>query len=456
MPFTIQQCAIPAVVSLICIIAYPSQWLLRRLGPQPLTKHQSILLHLYALVILFCYYKACFTDPGRIPKDWVPKQSETVEKKETQRQRWCRKCQAYKPPRAHHCKTYGSPLVGLILVCIPISFSPFSPWTANCVSHTTFPHFVRFLFYAVAGMSHLGCILWSRMYHLWTQRDLPSYLGPSPTLLFGLFLITALNSVVVFALFILLARTLWCLGANTTTIEGWEIERHETLLRRARYLGGVLEGPNGAKVRITRQEYPWDIGIFSNIAQGMGSWNPLAWFWPFSFTPSVESGLEFEDNGLEAPGTTWPPPDPDRMFRMASTERAFDPANAFTHSMDPEEVYKRQQADRMRPPPTTDTSELRRRQPFHVRHDKNNSHRHYDEDYAYGTDHESDSEEQEQEVYEWQPKPGEGEEGWRNSEGERLDDFGVDEDVEFYDEDDVPLGELLKRKNLANNDLAYH
>jgi palmitoyltransferase len=117
--------------------------------------------------------------------------------------------------------------------------------------------------------------------------------------MFGLFLMTALNSVVVFGLFILLARTLWCLGANTTTIEGWEIERHETLLRRARYLGGVLEGPNGAKVRITRQEYPWDIGIFSNIAQGMGSWNPIAWFWPFSFTPSIESGLEFEDNGLE-------------------------------------------------------------------------------------------------------------------------------------------------------------
>lgn len=117
--------------------------------------------------------------------------------------------------------------------------------------------------------------------------------------MFGLFFITALNSVVVFALFILLARTLWCLGANTTTIEGWEIERHETLLRRARYLGGVLEGPNGAKIGITRQEYPWDIGIFSNIAQGMGSWNPIAWFWPFSFTPSVESGLEFKDNGLE-------------------------------------------------------------------------------------------------------------------------------------------------------------
>jgi len=40
-----------------------------------------------------------------------------------------------------------------------------------------------------------------------------------------------------------------------------------------------------------------------------------------------------------------------------------------------------------------------------------------------------------------------GEEGWKNSEGERLRDFGVDEDAEFYDEeDDIPLSELIARR----------
>ena len=42
-----------------------------------------------------------------------------------------------------------------------------------------------------------------------------------------------------------------------------------------------------------------------------------------------------------------------------------------------------------------------------------------------------------------------GEEGWKNSEGERLCDFGVDEETEFYDEDDVPLAELIRRKSLG-------
>ena len=41
---------------------------------------------------------------------------------------------------------------------------------------------------------------------------------------------------------------------------------------------------------------------------------------------------------------------------------------------------------------------------------------------------------------------GGGEEGWRDSEGDRLDDFGVDEDIEFYDEDDIPLARLLVRQ----------
>lgn len=39
-----------------------------------------------------------------------------------------------------------------------------------------------------------------------------------------------------------------------------------------------------------------------------------------------------------------------------------------------------------------------------------------------------------------------GEESWRNNEGERLSDFGVDEVADFYDEDHVPLAEMRRRK----------
>ena len=42
-----------------------------------------------------------------------------------------------------------------------------------------------------------------------------------------------------------------------------------------------------------------------------------------------------------------------------------------------------------------------------------------------------------------------GGEGWRDSEGDRLEDFGVDEDAECYDEDDLPLTELLRRRHVG-------
>lgn len=136
------------------------------------------------------------------------------------------------------------------------------------------------------------------------------------------------------------------------------------------------------------------------------------------------------------------------MFHVARTERSLDPSKAFTQSMDPKEFYRRQEADQQRGPINLDASEIRRRQPFHVRYDHERMERRdsHDEDFSYGSDNESEEKERD-----WKPQAGEGEEGWRNSEGETLNDFGVDVDVEFYDEDDVPLGELMKQKNLASN-----
>lgn len=163
------------------------------------------------------------------------------------------------------------------------------PWTSNCVSYFTFPHFFRFLFFAVVGMGYLETLLWERGSIVWGNRNLPSvsqslliliqmltcpqYLGPSLGQLCHLFVLFVVNSITVFALFILLVRTLYAVLFNVTTIESWEIERHETLVRRARVLGGYLDAPGGQKIRIKKQEFPYDIGIFSNISQAMGTIN---------------------------------------------------------------------------------------------------------------------------------------------------------------------------------------
>jgi palmitoyltransferase len=318
------------------------------------------------------------------------------------------------------------------------------PWTANCVSHTTFPHFLRFLISTTVGLSFLQSLLFTRLYHLWNARDLPAYLGPSPFLLFHLFTTLVANSLTLFAVGILAIRNIWTLAVNVTTIEGWEIERHRTLLRRARHFGGCLETPDGQSIRIKRQEFPYDIGILSNIFQGMGTANPIQWVNPLAPTPSLESGLQFETNGFEDEGTVWPPPDPDRSYKKrerAVNEDAFVYENEDLNASDTVKAFKARQAEDI----------IRRRRPFVERLEE----RIADDDdggggYEYG-DEASDGEEIEKEQYD----DGAGEEGWRNSEGERLKDFGVDEDVEFYDEqeDEIPLAELIARRAASNSTL---
>ncbi|KAK4864564.1 hypothetical protein LT330_009559 [Penicillium expansum] len=288
---------------------------------------------------------------------------------------------------------------------------------------------MRFLFYATVGMSYLETLLWQRASFVWKNSHLPSYLGPTLGQLIHLFILLVVNSLTVFGLFVLLVRSLWSIGSNTTTIETWEIERHATLVRRARVLGGYLEGPGGIRVHIKKQEYPYDIGIWANIKQSMGgSANFISWFWPLAATPDRQTGWAFETNDFEDPGVSWPPPDPDRIPIPASARpsRNISMPTYATIQDEIDAFNRRKQEDMKR---FQKSPGLQRRKPFHDRYKKDDSAQ-SDSDES-ETDSEGDSE---------------GEEAWRNAEGERLRDFGVDEEAEFYDEEDIPLGVLIERR----------
>ncbi|KAE8149707.1 DHHC palmitoyltransferase-domain-containing protein [Aspergillus avenaceus] len=421
--FQVSRLAIPSVSVLISFLAYTSQYFFLYFEPAPLKKQELWRLNIFALCIWICYYRSCTVDPGRISSSWRPRDSKQLEADNaTGRQRWCRRCEAFKPPRAHHCKTCQR--------CIP-KMDHHCPWTTNCISHFTFPHFVRFLFYAVLGMGYLETLLFERASIVWAARDLPSYLGPSVTQIGHLFILLVVNSLTVFVLSVLLIRTLWSLGSNTTTIESWEVERHETLLRRARHFGGFLDGPGGVRIRIRRQEFPYDIGILSNIKQGMGgSSNVLSWFWPLARTPARSTGLEFEVNGFEDPHVTWPPPDPDRIPLPQRHLISVGNGAEFSGYGSVEEFNRRKAEDLNRQRAGLN---VQRRKRFHHR---------IQEDLDEGSSS-SDHERENGDISH------DGEEGWRNAEGERLRDFGVDEDIEFYDEEDLPLGVLIQRRAQA-------
>ncbi len=275
--------------------------------------------------------------------------------------------------------------------------------------------------------------------------------------LIHLFILVVTNSLVLFALAILLGRTLWSVALNITMIEGWEIERHETLLRRARHFGGYLDAPDGSRMPIKHQEFPWDIGVWNNVCQAFGSRNPLAWLWPFCRSLNIESGLFFKHNEIEGnvrgsyaqpldadpcldPTVPWPPPDPDRMYRAPRNDSS---SNAFTQSMDIEDFRRRQQADLARYT-DNDGDYVVRRKPFHERVEAMNAGKPANADA--NSDAVDDAEGSSSDSEAALSEDNAGEEAWRNKEGERLDDFGVDEAIDFYDEDDMPLAELIRMR----------
>lgn len=131
------------------------------------------------------------------------------------------------------------------------------------------------------------------------------------------------------------------------------------------------------------------------------------------------------------------------MFRTA---RHADPGSGFTQPLDRDSFRERQAADLARYE-DADGEYVVRRRPFHER-SAASSKRSRDRVYEIEDDEDESAlltEDDEREG----ASDGDadaGEEGWRNKEGERLSDFGVDEVADFYDEDDLPLAEIIRRR----------
>lgn len=525
-PLSLRRLAVPAVCVLMGFLSIGPQILFARspdLLPGPLSAAETYLFNALLLGLWWSYYKTCTVDPGRYTFPPRPSSSSKPPRgadhdhdkaghddddddddddrdgggdpdaaaggtagKKAKRRRWCRKCDRPKPPRAHHCKVCGR--------CIP-RMDHHCPWTSNCVSLQTFPHFLRFLGYANVALWDLLYQLWRRFGALWARRHLPSYLGPSPAQLVALTIFTLVAGVSAFVMGLLLATTLKGWVFNTTMIETWEIERHEALQARRpgtaddRFWAPSDPDPDGAAsasasaLAIEPVEFPYDVGFFANMAQAMGSRNPLLWFLPFAPGPTVAanrdgrcrgSGWEYEENGLNDREDMWPPVDParvrqarawrDRRRRAAEqAERAAfeeDAARGASPAAQREAFRRRQERDMQR--------WRRQQQGQQQGRILGELEEVGDGGYEF-VDGEDDDDAGEGVGMVGAPRVGMS--GWVNAEGEQLGDYGVDEDAEsdgvdgegesddgvidvdsIPEDDDVPLAELIRRRKVLTRD----
>lgn len=97
--------ALPGVFALISYLAYGSQFLFRHIEPHALEQKQAFIFNALVACVWITYARACFTNPGWVPPAWNSNHSASEQSPPSKKTlRWCRKCEALKPPRAHHCK----------------------------------------------------------------------------------------------------------------------------------------------------------------------------------------------------------------------------------------------------------------------------------------------------------------------------------------------------------------
>jgi hypothetical protein len=102
--------AIPCVLAIIVFLGYSSQFLFSRIEPHPLESRETIRFNILLVCLLISYGRACWTDPGTARAEAGVNEEEAQHlshpnSASTPKRRWCRKCEAVKPPRAHHCRS---------------------------------------------------------------------------------------------------------------------------------------------------------------------------------------------------------------------------------------------------------------------------------------------------------------------------------------------------------------
>ncbi|CAO3634918.1 unnamed protein product [Cunninghamella blakesleeana] len=256
------------VTCMITFLAYSSQIgvLWNFLGGATLkTAFILIPFNVFVIMIYINYALTCLTDPGSVPPNYIPSQQHHLEvKRSNHAPRFCKTCQNYKPPRAHHCRQCGKCVLKMDHHC---------PWINNCVGFANYCHFIRFLFYVFIGCIYLLVLLSYRLskliqlqqFHMNSLVD--EYILLSIDLFFCILVLIGIS--------ILSAYHIYCITTNTTTIEGWEKGKKLTL----KSMGTVHD-----------VAYPYDQGILNNLKSVLGR-QPLLWFWP----------RQMEGNGLTFP-----------------------------------------------------------------------------------------------------------------------------------------------------------
>lgn len=128
----------------------------------------GLIFSFIAIMACISHFNAMTTDPGAVPPDAKPLQLEPQPDEGDQypiihspgrgnnnSKRTCRRCNSFKPVRAHHCS--------ICRRCI-IKMDHHCPWVNNCVGIGNHKYFLLFLFYTFLSCMYSSALLIVRFF----------------------------------------------------------------------------------------------------------------------------------------------------------------------------------------------------------------------------------------------------------------------------------------------------
>ncbi|KAF9910867.1 Palmitoyltransferase [Linnemannia zychae] len=216
-----------------------------------------------------------------------------AKKKKVPLPRYCKNCDAFKPPRSHHCR--------ICKKCV-LKMDHHCPWINNCVGHYNYGHFLRFITWVTITTGACMVLLLARVWDAIQNETRYLYRddGPSKWQIVFLAVNILVDGGVLLAVGILCIYHLWSLVTNTSTIEVWEQEKVDAMVKKG---------------KLRKAKFPYDVGCLRNYRQILGD-NIFLWLWP---QPMQGSGTEFEVTDDKDAATVWPPREYHTSKRQART-----------------------------------------------------------------------------------------------------------------------------------------
>jgi len=237
---------------------------------------QAVIQQLLTAMLVICFARAIFTDPGSVPNDsdWTvewqgdPEEAAAAERgkpkrkqfemKHTGARRQCKWCNRYKPDRAHHCRVCRSCILRMDHHC---------PWIANCVGFRNHKYFYLLVLYSLLDVTFV---------FFTAMESLNRSLIQETPLVHRFLLVFCLTLSVMMGLLLTMFFLFhsWLMFQTTTTIEFCE--------KNYRHGGDTAQSGPAKSI--------YDRGVWENVCAILGS-NPVFWFLPCS--PPSGDGLSF-------------------------------------------------------------------------------------------------------------------------------------------------------------------